>query len=528
MLNFFGKSVGFVDYACAFLNQDCSRSNPYSFNTLIAGYAGSRRPQAAVLTYRRLIQCGFCPDMFSFPVVLKSCSKFLGIGEGKQIHGVIVKMGFGCDLYVQNSLLHFYGVCGECIDATRVFDEMLLRDIVSWAGLISGYVRAGSFHEAVILFLKMNVKPNIAAFVSVLVACGRLGYVNRGKGIHGLVLKHGFEKDLVVKNALLDMYVKCERLCEAKQLFNKLPERDVVSWTSMISGLVQCNSPNESLELFNAMLMLGVEPDKVILTSVLSACASIGAFEYGRWIHEYIDRKSIIWDVHIGTAMIDMYSKCGCIEMALQTFHGLSSRNLYTWNALLGGLALHGYGNEALKYFEKMVRSGMKPNDVTFLAILTACCHSGMIAEGRMRFYQMQSHSISPRLEHYGCMVDLLCKADLLDEAQDVIRSMPMPPDVLIWGTLLSACKANGHVQLSQDIVDRFRMFESKDSGVYVLLSNIYAIHERWDDVTRARRLMKDKGIKRAPGSSGIEVSGIDHEFKLDTSHLTTRISICC
>ncbi|CAK9135215.1 unnamed protein product [Ilex paraguariensis] len=517
----FGKSVEFVDYACNFWNKHGSFSNLLPFNTIIAGFAGGNRPEATVLVYRQLIRRGVLPDMYTFPAVLKSCRNFLGFAEGKQIHGVGVKMGFWCDLYVQNSVLHLYSACGQCSDASRVFDEMLVRDVVSWTSLISGYVRAGLFYDAIRVFFKMDVKPNIAAFISVLVACGRLGHVNLGTIIHGLILKHGFGMGLVVNNALLDMYVKCACLCEGKQLFNELPEIDIVSWTCMISGLVQCKAPEEALELFSAMQKSGVEPDKVILTSVLSACASLGALDYGRWVHEHTDRKGIKWDIHIGTAMVDMYAKCGCIELALQIFNGMSCRNVFTWNALLGGLAMHGHGHKALEHFDQMVRIGIRPNEVTFLSILTACCHSGLVDEGREYFYQMISHdyNLSPKLEHYGCMVDLLCRAGLLDEAQEIIRRMPMPPDVLIWGSLLSACKANENL-LSHDVLDRLHELESEDSGVYVLLSNIYATNERWDAVSTMRRLMKEKGIRKTPGSSVIEVDGKAHEFIFgDTTH---------
>ncbi|XP_059667022.1 pentatricopeptide repeat-containing protein At4g38010 [Cornus florida] len=518
---FLGKSVEFVDYALEFLNQidPCSRS--YPFNTLISGYATSNSPKVAFLVYKRIIGDGFLPNLFTFPVVLKSCAKFSGIEEGKQIHGVVVKMGFSSDLYVQNSLLHFYSTCGECRVAGEVFDDMLVRDVVTWTGLISGCVRAGRLEEAVTLFLKMDVEPSITTFVSVLVACGRLGYLVMGKCIHGLIFKHGFGANLVVSNALLDMYVKWECLCDAKQLFHELPERDIISWTCLISGLVQCKCPKESLQLFSDMQISGIQPDKVILTSVLSACSSLGALDCGRWVHEYIDRRGIKWDIHIGTAMVDMYAKCGCIEMALQTFYEMSGRNISVWNALLGGLAMHGHGQEALKHFEEMIRVGVRLNEVTFLAILTACCHSGLVDQGRRHFYQMsQDYNLSPRLEHYGCMVDLLCRAGLLEEAQDIIRGMPMPPDVLIWGALLSSLNVNGNVELAQDILDRLYELGSQDSGVYVLLSNIHATNERWDEVKRLRRSMKEKGMRKVPGSSVIEVDGRAHEFLVgDTNH---------
>lgn len=504
---FFGKSIGSVDYACKYLTRQDFTSNSYPFNTLIASYANSSNPQAAFLCYKRLLQCGFYPDMFSFPVVLKSCTKFCGIGQGKQIHGVVLKMGFGCDLYVRNSIIHFYGACGDCVAAGKLFDEVIVRDVVSWSGLISGCVRAGFYDEALLRFKEMDVMPNVAGVVSVVVACGIVGCGSMGKGLHGLILKRAFEKDLVVSNALLNMYVKCECLGDARRVFRALDERDVVSWTSMISGLVMYKCSNEALDMFDEMLVLGVEPDKFILTSILSACANVGALSYGRWIHDYIDRKSIVWDAHIGTSMIDMYFKCGWIEMALRTFDKLSSRNVLTWNALLGGLAMHGYGRDVLKHFELMVRAGLMPNKVTFLSILTACCHSGMADEGLWHFYQMETYNISPALEHYGCIVDVLCKADLLDEAQNIVRSMPMPPDAAIWGSLLSACNTKGNVELSQDLVDKLHLFKEKDSGVYVLLCNKYAINKKWDEVTRARRLMKENSIEKSPGLSVIEVS---------------------
>ncbi|KAL6123286.1 hypothetical protein ACLB2K_075808 [Fragaria x ananassa] len=483
VVKFLGKSATHFDYACEFLKQLDCRVSSFPFNMLISSYGNGEKSREVVLVYRKIVRDGFAPDMFTIPAVLKCCVKFLGKGEGRQVHGVVVKMGFACDVYVENSLVHFYCVCGECGDAKKVFDEMSVRDVVSWTGLVSGHVKAGLYGEAVELFLRMDVKPNAASFVSVVVACGRMGYLNVGKGVHGLILKHSLGMNLVVGNAVVDMYVKCESLCEAKRVFDELPERDIVSWTSLISGYVQCKRPRESLDLFCEMQSLGIQPDKIILSSVLSACASLGALDYGRWVHEYIDRKGIKWDVHIGTALIDMYAKCGCINMALRTFSELPGGNVSTWNALLGGLAMHGHGDEALKKFEEMT-------------------------------------SLSPRLEHYGCMVDLLCRAGLLDEAQKLINTMPMQPDLLILGALLSACKAKDDAELSQEILDRLLHLEWEDSGVYVLLSNIFAANKRWADATRIRRLMKKRGIQKAPGASVIEVDGKAHEFLVgDTSH---------
>lgn len=510
---FFGRFVHLADYACNFLNRIERHLSPFNFNKLIACYASSDAPQASVLVYRQMVRNEFLPCIYNFPVVMKSCTKFMGIQEGKQIHAIIFKMGFSYDLYVQNSLLHFYGVCGECQKACSLFDELLVRDVVSWTSLISGHVSSGFFLKSLSIFSKMDLKPNEATFVSVVVASGRSGCLNIGKGIHNLILKHGLDMNLTINNALMDMYVKCECLFEAKRVFDEVPKKDIISWTIMLSSLVQLKRPKDSLELFHDMQLKGVQPDRVILTSVLSACANLGALDFGKWVHEYIDSKGIKWDIHIGTALVDMYAKCGCIEMALKTFDNFPNRNVRTWNVLIGGLAMHGHGYDALRHFDHMIKDGVRPTEVTFLAVLTACCHSGLVNEGRKIFYLMSEVcGISPKIEHYGCMLDLLCRARLLNEAKDIITTMPVPADVHIWGAFLSACNDNG-VKHSQELLDELVELESKDSGAYVLLSNIFAADERWGDVTRVRRFMKEKGIRKTPGSSVIEVDGKAHEF---------------
>ncbi|KAM0940643.1 putative tetratricopeptide-like helical domain superfamily [Dioscorea sansibarensis] len=490
------------------------QSAPFLFNTLISSYARTNTPLSAFLVYRFMLREGFRPDKYTFPVVLKSCMSFSRIGEARQVHGAIVKMGFAWHLHALNALVHVYGLCGEFDNAGTLFDEMPLRDVVSWTGLISVYVKAGFFQEALALFGLMDVEPNGATLVSVLVACGRLGELKLGRRIHGLILKRETGISVVEGNALMDMYVKCEHLDEAKRVFEGLPLRDIVSWTSIISGFAQCKRPKDALEVFHAMQGEGLEPDKVTLSSVLSACASLGALDTGNWVCEYIERKGLEWDVHIGTSMVDMYAKCGCLEMALQTFRKMPHKNVSSWNALIGGLALHGHGSNALYYFDLLIRSGIKPNDVTFVAILSACSHSGFVEEGRRHFNSMSEiYQLAPKIEHYGCMVDLLGRAGLITEAYELIRVMPLRADVRIWGAMLSACKAHGNVELSQQILGRLLELESCDSGMYVLLSNIFANSDRWGDVNRMRKLMRDMGIKKEPGSSVIEVNGKAHEF---------------
>ncbi|XP_010437158.1 PREDICTED: pentatricopeptide repeat-containing protein At4g38010-like isoform X2 [Camelina sativa] len=492
-VTFLGKSSDFATYSCVILNSIRSVLTSFPYNTLLSSYAVCDKPRVTFLVYRTFVSNRFTPDMFTFPPVFKACGKFSGIGEGKQIHGVVTKMGFSDDIYVQNSLVHLYGVCGDSGSACEVFDEMPVRDVVSWTGIITGFTRTGLYKEALDTFLRMDVEANLATYVCALVSSGRVGCLSLGKGIHGLILKRASLISLETGNALIDMYVKCEQLSDAMRVFGELQKKDKVSWNSMISGLVQCKRPNEAIELFSRMQTSScIKPDGHILTSV----------------HEYVVSAGIKWDTHIGTAVVDMYAKCGYIETALGVFKGTRNKNVSTWNALLGGLALHGHGHESLQYFEEMVNLGFKPNQVTFLAVLNACCHAGLVEEGRRCFHKMKTreYNLSPKLEHYGCLIDLLCRAGLLDEALDIVKAMPVKPDVRICGAILSACKSKGTLmELPKDILDSFLEMEVEDSGVYVLLSNIFAANKRWDDVSRIRRLMKVKGISKVPGSSSIE-----------------------
>ncbi|MED6108672.1 hypothetical protein PIB30_026238 [Stylosanthes scabra] len=520
--NFISNHVTEVHYTFNYLKQFDWSLSSFPCNLFISAYGSSHLPWAAILVYRWVCRNGFVPDVFTVPAALKSCARFSGIYELRQLHSMAVRNGLWCDMFVQGSLVHVYSICGENVSACKVFDEMPVRDVVSWTGLIPGYVKAGLFEDAILLFLRMDVEPNVVTIVSILGACAKLGCLNLGKGVHGMVVKCSYGKELVVGSAVMDMYMKSESVADAWRVFDEISEKDIISWTSMIGGLVQCQFPNESLDLFCEMLASGFEPDGIILTSVLSASASLGLLDYGRWVHEYIDRSRIKQDVHTETALVDMYAKCGCIEMAQRVFHEMRSKNIRTWNAFIGGLAINGHGQEALKQFEELVESGTSPNEVTFLAVFTACCHSGLIDKGRRLFNQMTSphYNLSPRLEHYGCMVDLFCRAGLVGEAMELIKTMPMPPDVQIIGSLLGACSRYENVGFSQEILKSVENFEYQESGIYVLLSNLYAANKKWTEVRSLRRQMKKKGISKAPGSSIIRVDGKSHEFLVgDSNH---------
>uniref|UniRef100_A0A0E0DFG8 Pentacotripeptide-repeat region of PRORP domain-containing protein n=1 Tax=Oryza meridionalis TaxID=40149 RepID=A0A0E0DFG8_9ORYZ len=283
----------------------------HPFNALICSLTHAGDPSAAFRAFALLLVAsgaGARPDGYTLPAALKACARLGGgLREGRQAHAVAEKAGFLGRVPVQNALVTFYGACGQYGDARKVFDEMAERDVVSWTALLSAFTRGSMFMEALGVLAEMDVTPNEGTLASALVACGRMGTARAGKAVHGWYFRREKELSLIVGNALLDMYVKCEKLDLARRVFDMLLARDIVSWTVMISGLVQCKRPSEALEVFNAMQISGVKPDKAVLSTVLSACASLGALESGRWVHEYIERKGIEWDVHVGTSVVDMY-----------------------------------------------------------------------------------------------------------------------------------------------------------------------------------------------------------------------------
>ncbi|KAH7835456.1 hypothetical protein Vadar_026258 [Vaccinium darrowii] len=404
--------------------------------------------------------------------------------------------------------------------------------------------------EALILFSQMGfgVEPNRFTFPPVLKACARAGLKKEGKQVHGLVVKYGLEFDEFVVSNLLRMYVVCQELegahmlfngkrwelgsnvvmhnvmingCvgigdfgAARQVFDKMTKRSVVSWNSMISGYAQSGFYKEAIELFRDMQMTKEHPNYVTLVSVLPAISRLGAVELGKWVHLYAEKNKIGIDEVLGSALVDMYSKCGNIEKALDVFDSLPQRNVIAWNAMISGLAMHGQAKDALDRFWRMERFGVKPTDVTFIAVLSACSHAGLVHEGRLIFdHMVRVVGLEPKIEHYGCMVDLLGRAGLLEEAEKLILEMPIKPDDVILKALLGACKKHGNIRIGNRVARLLMEMVPHDSGAYVALSNMYASLENWEGVSEVRMRMKEMEIKKDPGCSWIELDGTIHEF---------------
>ncbi|KAF2295110.1 hypothetical protein GH714_031553 [Hevea brasiliensis] len=497
--------AGNLDYGQLLFNQ-IPEPNKFMYNSLIRGYSSSNDPIKSILLYRQMIDSGLSPNEFTLPFVLKACASKSDYWVSVLVHGHAQKLGIGSHVCVQNGLINAYFACGFIQYAREMFDDISDRTLVSWNSMIGGYAKVGWCKESFLLLKEMRgvgVEPDEFTLVNLLSICSQSCDIVLGKFVHLYIEKTGMEIDLIVRNALLDMYSKCGHLQSAERVFERMPDKNVVSWTSM-GG--QCR---EALDLFHEMNNLRVKPDEATLLSILSACSQIGDLVMGKKIHDYIHSTCSTPSVTLCNSIIDMFAKCGTLKFALDVFNKMPNKNLVSWNAIIGALALHGSGPEAIKLFEKMQAEGIWPDEITFTGLLSACSHSGLVDTGRHYFDKMSSvYGIVHEIEHYACMVDLLGRGGLLDEAISLIRGMPMKPDIVIWGALLGACRIHGNVEMGKQILKQLLESEPYSSGVYVLVSNLYSEVGRWQDMKNIRKLMNYHEIIKCRAISSVEVEG--------------------
>ncbi|KAG5517565.1 hypothetical protein RHGRI_038085 [Rhododendron griersonianum] len=456
-----------------------------------------------------MLQTPSSHDHSTFTHALKACSSLRALQTGLQIHARAAKSGHLADIFVQNSMTHFYFRESEVVGGCRVFDEIVCPDVVSWTSIVSGLFKAGFERESIVRFCDMDVEPNAASLVSVLCACSRLRAVRLGKAIHGYCLKNLIEDNIILDNAVLDFYVKCGSLRSARYLFfAKMLDRDVISWTIMVGGFAYRGFCEEAVRLFGDMLDGGeVEPNEATIVSVLSACSSLSALSWGRWVHAYVStRHDLMVDGNVGNALINMYSKGGDMGMAVRVFDALIRKDVVSWSTIISGMAMNGFGVHALPLFSLMLVRGVCPDDVTFLGLLSACSHAGMIDQGLMLFKAMADvYGIVPQMQHYACVVDMYGRAGLLKEGEDFIRKMPMEADGTVWGALLNACRVHGNEEMFGRITHCISTAEGVSIGTYALLSNTYASSRRWEDANEVRDLMRSMRLKKMAGCSWIE-----------------------
>ncbi|KAJ7237494.1 hypothetical protein O6H91_Y445400 [Diphasiastrum complanatum] len=433
------------------------------------------------------------PPIHAYVCLLKGCSRRKALAEGKQVHALIVQSVLDSNIFLANNLVRMYSKCGSVLHAHKVFSNMPQHDVYSWTAIISAYADRGEVEEAINLFHQMQetgLAPDKVLFVPLLKACARLAALEQGRQLHSAIIERGFQSDVIVGNTLVNMYAKCECTEDARELFDNMSDRDVVSWNAMIAGYAQNGLGKEALALYEQMKQEGVQPDNVTVVLLLKACASLAALEQGKHLHSEIIKRGFQSDVVVGNTLVDMYAKCGCTEDARELFDNMSERDVVSWTAMIAGYAQNGLGMEALALFEQMQREGTKPNEVTYISVLSACAHSGLVDQGRYFFDSMcKTHGVTPTKEHYACMVDLLGRAGCLADAELFINKMPIQPNSVVWMTLLGAARNRGHAEIGRRAFDRVVKLEPKNAAPYVLLANIYAAAGRNDVVLFHRKL---------------------------------------
>lgn len=358
-------------------------------------------------------------------------------------------------------------------------------------------------------FSEINVKPNAATLVAALNACSSLRALRLGKSVHAYGIRLIVDENVVFNNAVLDLYAKCGVLKYANNLFDKMYMRDVVSWTTLLMGYARGGYCEEAFAVFKRMVLSEeAEPNEATVVTVLTACASIGALSLGQWVHSYIEvrQKDLVVDGNIGNALVNMYVKCGDMQMGFRVFDMIMHKDVISWGTVICGLAMNGYGKQAVELFSRMLVEGVKPDDVTFIGVLSACSHAGLVNEGVMFFRAMRDfYGIVPQMRHYGCMVDMYGRAGLFEEAEAFLRSMPVEAEGPIWGALLQACKVHGNEKMCEWIREHLEE-KSVGVGTLALISNMYASSERWDDANKVRRSMRSTGLKKLAGCSWVEL----------------------
>lgn len=458
-------------------------------------------------------------DSITYSELIKCCIDHCAVKEGKRVHQYLFSNGYEPKTFLINTLLNMYVKFKLLDEAQALFDQMPEKNVISWTTMIAAYSNTELYLKAfqmLILMIRDGVRPNMYSYSSVLRSCKELTNLTQ---LHCCIIKVGLESDVFVKSALIDIYSKLGEMEGALYIFNEMVTRDPVVWNTIIGGFAQNSNGDEALNLFIRMKRLGFWADQSTLTSVLRACTSLALLELGRQVHVHVIKFDR--DLVLNNALLDMYCKCGSLKDANCTFTNMVEKDVISWSTMIIGFAQNGYSKKALDLFEEMKASGLKPNYITVLGVLFACSHAGLVEAGQHYFESMKMlYGINPGREHYGCMIDLLGRAGKLKEAMKLIHEMTSEPDAVTWRTLLSACKVHRDMDLAEYAAKQILKLDSHDAGTYILLSNIYANAQRWEDVAILRNSMRDGGIKKEPGCSWIEVNKKIHAFILgDISH---------
>ncbi|KAJ6710075.1 PENTATRICOPEPTIDE REPEAT-CONTAINING PROTEIN [Salix koriyanagi] len=431
---------------------DCKYNAVWS--AMLAGYSHYGYGYKAIECFRNMRTEGVESNQFTFPSILRACGAVMAYNFGSQVHGCIVRTGFGANIFVRSALVDMYAKCGDLNSAKSVLENMEFDDEVSWNSMILGCVRQGFEEEALSFFQKMisrNMKIDEYTLPSVLNSFASMKDMQNAISVHCLIIKTGFEAYKLVNNALIDMYAKQGKLDCAIMAFSKMVDKDVVSWTSLVTGYSHNGSYEEAIKLFCKMIVSGVYPDQIAVASVLSACAELTVLRFGQQIHATLVKSGLGSSLSVDNSLVTMYAKCGSIVDANRAFDSMPTRDVISWTALIVGYAQNGRGKHSLQFYDQMIATGTKPDYITFIGLLFACSHDGLLGSGRAYFEAMDRvYGIKPGPEHYACMIDLYGRSGKLAEAKGLLNQMVEAPDAVVWKALLAACRVHKELELGE------------------------------------------------------------------------------
>ncbi|KAG6519127.1 pentatricopeptide repeat-containing protein At3g53360, mitochondrial-like [Zingiber officinale] len=506
--------------------ESIKEKDPVSWGSMIAAFAQQGYEMEALHLFREMICSGIhYPNEFHFGSAFSACGNIKNLQYGEQMHGICYKFGYERNEFAGSSLSEMYAQCGLLDRTKKVFNEIKMPDLVSWNSILSACSSLGLSDEAFQLFSEMRdigVEPDDITIRCLLCACTDCDSLLKGEMIHSHAVKLGWDENIAVLNSLLMMHSKCAGLSTAIKLFEEMKDRDRVSWNTILSACLQHQQSKEVFSFINLMQNSEFKFDQITLNAILNACADLAYLDMGSQVHAYALKVGLEFDTMVRNAIIDTYAKCGSLEDARKLFDLVGDRNdVFSWSSLILGYAQYGHAKESLELFWHMQSLGLKPNHVTYVSVLTACSHVGLIDQG-LRYFNMMEivHGIEPTKEHCSCVIDMLARAGRLNDAEKFINQMPFKPDVIMWKTILAACRIHGNAEIGRNAAESILRIDPQNSGAYALLCSIYSSSGSWDDVARLRKVMKSNSVKKLPGKSWIKLKGDVHSFIAeDTSH---------
>lgn len=542
--NFVGSALVEMYAKCGEMNESMRVFEEYSepdsvlWTTVITGLEKNGQRMDALEFFARMAMAkGGLIDSVTLVSVLSACAQLLNLKAGRSVHGYMIRFGLQSSLSLSNALLNLYGKTGSVFAARNLFEKMEEKDAISWGSMISCYAHNGGAEVALDLFNEMvarGVQPNVVVLISALQACEATSNLEEGRIVHELASRNGLDTSVLVSTALIDMYMSCSSPDEAFEVFERVPEKDAVSFSSMLHGFVRNGRMHESIGVLRDMMANDLRPDAFDVIKILTACSELGILQQTSCIHGLITRCGLGKNSFVGASLIVSYAKCGCLDGAIAMFRQIKDRDVVVWSSMLAAYGFHGKGWEALELFKHMINnSSVRPNEVTFLSILSACSHAGLVNEGIEIFSVMvKDCKLTPHSKHYGIIVDLLGRVGELEKAMEFIDGIRDSVDANIWGALLGSCRIHQNTEIAKIAAKKMVELDALCDGHHVLLSNIYASEKKWDEVAEVRKLVEEKQLKKVSGKSTVEIRDevcsfvANDRYHQDSEHIYDLLAI--